>query len=236
MYASHADEFINEQQGMEDVEERVAFRMLRDDPEARLLIYFHGNAGTIAQERRTLEYRLYSAGASDKIFVLAFDYRGFGRSSGTPSEPGLLNDGEAVVDWAMKTCKIAQDRIVLLGHSLGTAVVAGTAHHYAALGIEFAGLILCAGFTNAGNAFSSYTVANLFPILAPVKTIPAVQAWFSRRMRDRWMTDDRLADLTRKSTAGDEQVFFPLDSWYQFNFAHVLDPGGWLWLEGDEGG
>ncbi|KAF2127750.1 alpha/beta-hydrolase [Dothidotthia symphoricarpi CBS 119687] len=198
VYARHADEFIQERQGVANMEERLAFKLLRNDPEARLLIYFHGNAGTIAQERRTLEYRSYSSGASDKIFVLAFDYRGFGKSSGIPSEPGLLNDAEAIVNWALKTCRIPPDRIVLLGHSLGTAVVAGTALHYADLGIEFAGLILCAGFTSAGNAFSSYTIANLFPVLAPVKTIPAVQAWFSRKMQDTWMSADRLADLARK--------------------------------------
>jgi abhydrolase domain-containing protein 12 len=200
VYAKHSEDFITEQPGVHDIEEKLAFRLLRSDPEARLLIYFHGNSATIAQQRRTEEYRSYSAGASDKIFVLAFDYRGFGRSSGTPSEPGLLSDAQAVVDWALNIAKISPDRIVLLGHSLGTAVVSGIAHQYAKVGIEFAGLILCAAFTNAGGAFASYSIGGVIPVLAPIKLSSALQRWFSSKMRDTWHSDDRLADLARKST------------------------------------
>jgi abhydrolase domain-containing protein 12 len=193
VYARNSDAFIQEKTGT-DVEHTLAWRLLRDDPEARLLIYFHGNSATLAQERRTIEYRSYSAGASEKMFVLAFDYRGFGISTGDPSESGLLNDAEAVVDWALNTCLIPPERIVLLGHSLGTAVVSGIAHRYATnLGIEFAGLILCAAFTNAGNAFSSYSIGGIVPVLAPVKVFPAFRAWFARRMVDTWRSDDRLA-------------------------------------------
>jgi abhydrolase domain-containing protein 12 len=200
IYAKHAEDFLNEVPNIDDVDERLAFKLLRNDPDARLLIYFHGNTATIAQGRRTEEYRSYSSGASEKIFVLAFDYRGFGKSTGSPSEQGLLNDAEAVIEWALKTARIPPDRIVLLGHSLGTAVVSGVAHHYAKLGIEFAGLILCAAFTNSGDAFSSYSIGGLIPVLAPVKLSPAFQSWFSGRMRDTWRSDDRLADLARKLT------------------------------------
>jgi len=197
IYAKNADAFIREKTGI-DVENTVAWNALRNDPEARLLIYFHGNSATLAQERRTIEYRSFSAGASEKMFVLAFDYRGFGISTGEPSESGLLNDAEAVIDWALKTCLIPPERIVLLGHSLGTAVVSGIAHRYAtSLGIEFAGLVLCAAFTNAGNAFSSYSIGGVVPVLAPVKVFPAFQAWFARRMVDTWRSDDRLATMAR---------------------------------------
>lgn len=160
------------------------------------------NTGTIAQGRRTEEYRSYSAGASDKIFVLAFDYRGFGKSTGTPFEPGLLNDAEAVVDWALNVANIPSERIVLLGHSLGTAVATGIAHRYITnpTRIQFPGVILCAAFTNSGNAFSAYSIAGLLPILAPVKLIPAFQRWFSRHMRDTWSTDQRLATIVQQSS------------------------------------
>jgi pimeloyl-ACP methyl ester carboxylesterase len=198
VYARHADEFVREQAGVEDITDKLAFQLLRNDPEARLLIYFHGNAATLGQQRRTEEYRSYSSGACEKVFVLAFDYRGFGKSVGEPSEMGLRNDAEAVVDWALNTAKIPPSRIVLLGHSLGTAVATAVAVHYADIDVEFAGIILCAAFTNAGNAFASYSIAGVIPVLAPVKMIPAVQSWFSRRMVDTWKTDIRLATLTRK--------------------------------------
>lgn len=90
-----------------------------------------------------------------------------------------------------------------LGHSLGTAVATGIAHRYITLEtpIQFAGIILCATFTNAGNAISSYSIGGLLPVLAPVKLISPLQAWFSRRMRDTWMTDKRLVEIVRRSTS-----------------------------------
>ena len=167
---------------------------------------------------------MYSSGASDKIFVLSFDYRGFGKSTGSPSESGLLNDGKAVVEWALHTANIPRERIVLLGHSLGTAVVAGVADHYINMDIpvQFSGYILCAAFTNAGNAFSSYSIADLLPLLAPVKLIPSLQAWFSRRMRDTFYTDRRLVSLVQQSSK------------LQLVFVHAENDGTMPWNQSEE--
>ncbi|KAF2635534.1 alpha/beta-hydrolase [Massarina eburnea CBS 473.64] len=219
VYAANATDFVEEKPGQGDIEEKVAFKLLRDDPEARLLIYFHGNTGTIAQERRTEEYRMYSAGASSKIFVLAFDYRGFGKSTGSPSEAGVLNDAEAAVDWALHIAGISPDRLVLLGHSLGTAIATGVTYRYAntATPIQFGGLILCAAFTNAGCAFSAYSIANVMPVLAPIKMISSLQAWFSRRMRDTWGTDQRLVELAKQ---GDKMTL---------TLVHAQDDGTLPW-------
>ena len=72
LYAKHVNEFNQEQPGADDIEKSQVFQRLQSDPEARLLIYFHGNTATVAQQRRTQEYRSYSAGSSDRIFILAF--------------------------------------------------------------------------------------------------------------------------------------------------------------------
>ena len=114
-----------------------------------------------------------------------------------------MNDAEGAVDWALNTANVSPDRIVLLGHSLGTAVATGIVHRYANArtatpAVQFGGLILCAAFTNAGAAFSAYSVANILPLLAPVKMIPAFQAWFTRRLRDTWRTDQRLRELVNQ--------------------------------------
>ncbi|KAF9729240.1 hypothetical protein PMIN06_000139 [Paraphaeosphaeria minitans] len=200
VYSRHVRAFIEEAPAHGDIERKQAFKLLKEDPEARLVIYCHGNTATIAQSRRTEEYRMYSAGASEKIFVVTFDYRGFGKSTGSPTEPGLINDVEAVVEWARGTAGISPDRIVLLGHSLGTAVATAITHRYAnlAVPIEFAGLILCASFTNTGSAFASYSIGDVIPVLAPVKLIPLLQQWFRRRFKDTWRTDQKLASLAKQ--------------------------------------
>jgi pimeloyl-ACP methyl ester carboxylesterase len=198
VYARNLDDFTQEEAEIKGIEDKLTFKLLQSDPDARLLIYFHGNAATLGQQRRTEEYRSYSSGSCEKIFVLVADYRGFGKSTGVPSEAGLMNDAEAVIEWAMHTAMVPPERIVLLGHSLGTAVTTAAALQYANQGIEFAGLILCAAFTNAGNAFLSYSIGGVIPVLAPLKIVPSFQRWFSGRMRDTWRTDVRLATLTRK--------------------------------------
>ena len=75
-----------------------------------LLIFFHGNAGNIT-ERAPIATELARRGTS----VLLFDWRGYGKSEGSPSESGLFEDALAAYDFAHTQ---AQD-IVLYGESLG---------------------------------------------------------------------------------------------------------------------
>src|SRR5271168_2206552 len=89
-----------------DITSRLAFKLLRNDPDARLILHMHGAAGTVGSGYRAPNYRALSAGRPEKIHVLTFDYRGFGRSSGTPSERGIILDAIAVVDWATNVAGI----------------------------------------------------------------------------------------------------------------------------------
>jgi abhydrolase domain-containing protein 12 len=81
-----------------DITSRLAFQLLRDDPDARLILHMHSAGGIVGSGYRVPNYRALSAGQLRKIHVLTFDYRGFGRSTGTPSESGLILDALAVVD------------------------------------------------------------------------------------------------------------------------------------------
>ncbi|KAF2502921.1 alpha/beta-hydrolase [Lophium mytilinum] len=202
IYARHVESFQKEKAGpFADVKERLAFQLLAQDPEARLVIYFHGNTATIGQGRRTEEYRVLSSGASDKIFILTFDYRGFGHSTGTPTEAGCVNDAIAVLDWALNEAHIPADRIVLLGHSLGTAVASAAAQYAINLDppSQIAGVVICAGFSDAKNAFLSYSVGGVLPVFAPLKLMPWLSAWLGRRVKDTWKSADRLAEVVQKS-------------------------------------
>ncbi len=70
--------------------------------------------------------------------VLALDYRGFGDSSGSPSEAGVEADAQAGWDWVMRRAarpgegeREVADEVLLMGHSLGTGVVAKLAGYLA---------------------------------------------------------------------------------------------------------
>ncbi|HUG39621.1 MAG TPA: alpha/beta fold hydrolase [Longimicrobiales bacterium] len=102
-------------------------------------IYFHGNAGTIVS-RASIAGSLARRG----LDVLLFDYRGYGRSEGRPSEPGLRADAEAALRYVREERRVATGRVVLIGQSLGSAVALRLALDHAAggliLGAPFPGL------------------------------------------------------------------------------------------------
>ncbi|KAK7547720.1 Alpha/Beta hydrolase protein [Phyllosticta citricarpa] len=130
VYEKHEEELLDEPSGPVDnrFPQTKAFKLLKEDPNARLVINFHGNAGNIAQGWRTSTYR--SLTTLPNVHVLTLDYRGFGHSTGAPSEAGLITDGAALVAFALETLRIPPARIVILGQSLGTAVAT-------AVGLQF---------------------------------------------------------------------------------------------------
>jgi pimeloyl-ACP methyl ester carboxylesterase len=111
--------------GMSGVEE---LRLMTDDGEMLvawhlpprdghpLILYFHGNGGALID--RVPRFRMF---AGSGYGFLAVSYRGYGGSTGSPSEAGLMRDGEAAYREARaRGCE--GDRIVLMGESLGTGV------------------------------------------------------------------------------------------------------------------
>jgi len=85
-----------------------------------LVLYFHGNAGS-------LRYRAdrFRALTGDGTGLVALSYRGYGGSSGSPSEAGLIADGQAA--YAFAVARVPAERIVVFGESLGTGVAVALA-------------------------------------------------------------------------------------------------------------
>lgn len=102
------------------------------------IVYCHGNAGSIAD--RIGVYQLF---LRLKVAIFAFDYRGYGRSEGVPSEAGLFCDARAALDWVAQAKEMPPSRIILFGHSLGGAVAIDAALHRAV-----AGLVVQSSFTD----------------------------------------------------------------------------------------
>ncbi len=110
----------------------VAWYLPHSAPKATIL-FCHGNADNLADITPSLKL-LHQLGFS----VFAFDYRGYGRSAGEPSEAGTYRDAEAAWRYLVDTRHIAPETIVLFGRSLGGAVAIDLArkHRPAALVVE----------------------------------------------------------------------------------------------------
>jgi len=100
-----------------------------DSPRA-VLLFAHGNAGNISH-RYDLLQELHELG----VATLAFDYRGYGRSSGEPSEQGVLADARAARKWLAERAGVKEQDIVLMGESLGGGVMVDLAAHDGARGL-----------------------------------------------------------------------------------------------------
>lgn len=98
----------------------------------------HGNGGNVGD--RVDHARLLATAGYD---VLLFDYRGYGKSSGRPSEDGTYRDARAARRALLRQEGVDQSRTVYLGESLGAAVVLALA-----LEAPPRGLVLQSAFTS----------------------------------------------------------------------------------------
>lgn len=204
LYRKHEQALLAEEAGhVSNITERLGFRLLREDPDARLIIHFHGAGGTVGSGYRCPNYRALSAGDPDKTHVLTFDYRGYGRSTGWPTEAGVISDAVAVVEWALHVADVPPERIVMYSQSLGTAVNAAVAELYATLPepIVFAGHILTAPFVDAPTLVSTYSVAGTIPLLAPLARFPMLFEKLRGLLNDKWQSNERIASYVRANEA-----------------------------------
>lgn len=150
------------------------------NPNAPTVIYFHGNAGNIG-------HRYPNVGDLHRyvgVNVLLVEYRGYGRSDGSPSESGLYLDSEASMDFLLSRPDINKDKIIVFGRSLGGAVAVWLASnkkyspHIVALVLE--------------NSFTSLPdiARSIFADLYILEYIPAIV------FKNKYPTVDRIQKIT----------------------------------------
>ena len=128
-------------------------------PAARgLVIFFHGNAGNISHRLDHLRM-FHDLGMA----TLIIDYRGYGRSSGTPSEEGSYSDGAAAWRHATEVLGFTPGRILLYGESLGGGVAAQLAEAN-----RPGALVLSSTFTSVPDLG-----ADLYPVL-PIRILARI--------------------------------------------------------------
>jgi pimeloyl-ACP methyl ester carboxylesterase len=136
-----------------DGEQLVAWWIAPRAPSKPVYLYFHGNGGNLTY--RPNRFRLLAA---DGAGVMALSWRGYGGSTGSPSEEGLMTDARAA--YAAVQSRVAPDRIVLVGESLGAGVAVMLAAE-----VPVAAVILDSGYSSIADV-----AADKFPWL-PVRLL-----------------------------------------------------------------
>jgi fermentation-respiration switch protein FrsA (DUF1100 family) len=145
--------FARETLTTSDGERLGAWALTRKDAAATVL-YFHGNGGNLSMWAPIIT-GIHARGYD----VYAFDYRGYGVSSGRPTERGLYRDVEAAVEWVGRGHQ--RRPIVYWGRSLGATMAA-----YAASVRRPDGIILESGFRDARSLMSGSPVTWLLFLFA----------------------------------------------------------------------
>ncbi|XP_014680943.1 PREDICTED: monoacylglycerol lipase ABHD12-like [Priapulus caudatus] len=126
-----------------------------------VILYLHGNAGTRAGYHRVQIYKMLS---DLNFHVIALDYRGFGDSTGSPTEKGISDDAMYIYRWLEE--RADESKIIIWGHSLGTGVATQLTKQICDSGGCPARLVLEAPIT------SIMEVASEHPLSMPYKYLP----------------------------------------------------------------
>jgi pimeloyl-ACP methyl ester carboxylesterase len=84
-----------------------------------VIMYFHGNKGNMDYYWNRAKL-LANVGGKNHFGIMTIDYRGYGKSEGTPTESGMYADAEAALKWLAEN-GLTGDRLIVYGFSLGTA-------------------------------------------------------------------------------------------------------------------
>jgi fermentation-respiration switch protein FrsA (DUF1100 family) len=88
-----------------------------NNPSAKTILHCHGNYGNISYLRNIVKLA-----REQGLNLIVYDYHGYGKSKGSPSPKTILDDGEIVYQYAVKTLGISPDNLIIWGESLGGAV------------------------------------------------------------------------------------------------------------------
>ena len=173
-----------------------------------VVLFCHGNGGNLSHRRDLLQFMQQLIGAT----VLAFDYRGYGRSEGAPNEAGVLADARAARAWLAERAGVREGDIVVMGESLGGAVAVDLAARDGARGLVLE------------NTFTS---------------LPDMAALHYPWLPSRWLMQHRLDSLSLigryhgplLQTHGDADTIVPLASGQKL-FAAANEPKQFLTIPG----
>lgn len=165
-----------------------------DSNSAPTLIYFHGNAGNMGLRLPNAVDMYNKCG----INVVMMDYRGYGMSTGSPTEEGLNLDAAAVLEHVCSDPRLANSPVVPFGRSLGGAVAIELT---ASFPDKIAGIV-------AENTFLS--IGRMVDVVMPFISFWPLKALL---LRINWDSERRIVGLTQPMLfiAGDKDELVPHD-------------------------
>lgn len=140
-------------------------------PQRGAILFSHGNGGNVSGRQGSMRAWL---DALDRA-ILVYDYPGYGKSGGSPSEAGCYAAAEAAYRWLIDERHVPEGELIHVGESLGGAMATELASRH-----RCRMLILLSAFTS-------------FPDMAQ-KTVPWLPA--------RWLVTNRLDNLARIGNVG----------------------------------
>lgn len=102
------------------------------------VLFLHGNGGNLSDRYDAIRQLVRFP-----VCVFVLDYRGYGKSEGTPSEAGLYRDARAAWRYLIRERGVGAEEVVLFGESLGGAVAINLATD-----VKPAGVVVQASFTS----------------------------------------------------------------------------------------
>eukprot|EP00698_Gefionella_okellyi_P010141 TRINITY_DN2612_c0_g1_i2.p1 TRINITY_DN2612_c0_g1~~TRINITY_DN2612_c0_g1_i2.p1 ORF type:complete len:305 (+),score=36.60 TRINITY_DN2612_c0_g1_i2:130-1044(+) len=141
-------------------------------PQAMTLLYFHGNAGNISHRMPHAVDFIRHLNCN----VLLVSYRGYGQSTGAPTEPGLRMDAQAALDYVLSRSDLNTKAVMVFGSSLGGAVAIDLVSRNTD---KVAGLIVENTFTSIVDMIDA-----VMPVMKPFKRL-AVNKWESAKCIDK---------------------------------------------------
>lgn len=139
-------------------------RFFRLPKTSRVFLVSYGKGGSLYNRCGTVRMLLRCGGS-----VLLYDYRGYGRSKGSPSLPGVCLDAQGAYDYLVQQENVPGSCIIAYGESFGSGVTGQLARER-----KLGGVMLQSGFTSLLRASRDYLPwLRLYP-----------DSWFPQQMLD----------------------------------------------------
>ncbi|KAL1719683.1 Alpha/Beta hydrolase protein [Schizophyllum commune] len=144
------------------------------------ILYLHDAGASRSAKPCVAQCSMFSSRLSANVF--AIDYRGFGDSTGAPSEEGLATDARAAWEWLLRNGANPAD-VVIVGQALGSSVAARLGAEIEKDGLRPRGIVLLSPFSSVKDAARSVGLHGSVPFLKPLNLIPKATDLLLKRVK-----------------------------------------------------